>query len=231
MLSVLFVPVIHPKRSKPLSTRNSVFYSRSLFLEGGGNSFSMHLITDLPPSQNGNDAVVGVVDGLSKMCLVEPCTKTITSNGVAAILENRVFRCHGMPLSIVTDRDVRFFSQVWEDLIKRLGIKQRRSTPLRPQSDGQTEHCNGVLEDTLRHFVGPFQNDWENLLPVVEFAMNTAWNLSIQNTPFMLNYGQHPDTPVIAALRSRNGNVNQFIGQWSEQISRAKQCIQAAQRC
>jgi hypothetical protein len=117
-----------------------------------------------------------------------------------------------MPLSIVSDRDVRFTSQVWEDLHKRLDIKLRRSTRLQPQTDGQTEHCNGVLEETLRHFVGPFQNDWKKLLLVVEFAMNNAWNLSIQNMPLMLNYGQHPDTPVIVARRSRNDNVNQFIG-------------------
>jgi hypothetical protein len=193
-------------------------------------SISMDLITDLPPSVNQNDSILVVVDRLSKMCHLEACTKTITSAGVAEIIESRVFRYHGMPLSIVSDRDVRFTSQVWEELHARLGIQLRRSTPQHPQTDGQTENANGVLEDTLRHFVGPFQNNWEELLPVAEFAMNNAWNTTIQNTPFMLNFGQNPDTPVIASLRSRNSTVNQFVGRWSEQLSKARDCIQVAQQ-
>ena len=60
------------------------------------------------------------------------------------------------------------------------------STKNHPQSDGQTENANGVMEDTLRHFVGPYQQDWEELLPVVEFAMINWFNSAIQNTPFML---------------------------------------------
>jgi hypothetical protein len=155
-------------------------------------SISMDLITDLPPSVNQNDSILVVVDRLSKMCHLEACTKTITSAGVARIIESRVFRYHGMPLSIVSDRDVRFTSQVWEALHARLGIQLRRSTPQHPQTDGQTENANGVLEDTLRHFVGPYQNNWEELLPVAELAMNNAWNTTIQNTPFMLNFGQNP---------------------------------------
>ena len=103
------------------------------------------------------------------------------------------------------------------------------STARHPQTDGQTENANGVLEDTLRHFVGPYQVNWDELLPVAEFAMNNAWNTSVGNTPFMLNYGQHPDTPTIAFLRDRNPAVNKFIGKWSEQLAKAKECLSAAQ--
>ena len=85
------------------------------------------------------------------------------------------------------------------------------STKYHPQTDGQTENANGVLEDTLRHFVGPFQSDWEDRLPVIEFAMNNSWNSSIQTTPFMLNYGQGPDDPTIAHLRQHNLKVNGFV--------------------
>jgi hypothetical protein len=94
---------------------------------------------------------------------------------------------------------------------------------------GQTERMNGILEDTLRHFVGPFQRDWEERLPVVEFAMNNSWNASIQNTPFMLNYGQNPDDPTIAWLRECNPAVNKFVGRWSEQLVRARELLRAAQ--
>ena len=78
--------------------------------------------------------------------------------------------------------------------------------------------------------MGPYQDNWDTLLNVVEFAINNAWNESIQNTPFMLNYGQNPDTPTIAFLRSRNPAVNQFVGRWSEQLKKAKVCLEAAQQ-
>jgi hypothetical protein len=111
----------------------------------------------------------------------------------------------------------------------RLGIKLNRSTAKHPQTDGQAENANGILEDTLRHFVGPYQNDWDELLPVAEFAMNNAWNKSIQNTPFMLNYGQNPNMPTVAFLRTRNPKVNGFVGRWSAQLMRAKACLRVAQ--
>ena len=103
------------------------------------------------------------------------------------------------------------------------------STAYHPQTDGQTERVNGVLEDTLRHVVGPFQQDWDELLAQVEFALNNSWHHSIRNTPFMLNYGQNPDDPIVSNLRSLNPNIGQFVGKWSEQLSRAKVCLQAAQ--
>jgi hypothetical protein len=147
-------------------------------------SMSMDLITNLPPSVHQNDSILVVVDKLSKMCQLEACTKTITSAaaGVARMIESHGFRYHGMPLSIVSDGDVRFTSQVWEELHARLGIQLSRFTPQHPQTNGQTEKANGVLEDTLRHFVGPYQNNWGELLPVAEFAINNAWNNTIQNT-------------------------------------------------
>jgi hypothetical protein len=164
----------------------------------------MDLITDLPPSSNNNDSILVIVDRLSKMCHMEACTKTIPSEGVPRLIVNRIFRYHGFPASIVSDREVRFTSQVWQEMHKCLGIQLRQSTALHPETDGQTKNANGILEDALRHFVGPYQDNWEEtLLPVVEFAMNNVWDTSIQNTPFMLNYGQNPDTPFISELRSR----------------------------
>jgi hypothetical protein len=92
-----------------------------------------------------------------------------------------------------------------------------------------TERASGILEDTLRHFVGPYLTDWDEYLAIADFAMNNAWNQSIQKTPLKLNFGQHPDTPEGLGLRSRNPIVNKFVGQWSKQLARAKKCIEAAQ--
>jgi hypothetical protein len=100
------------------------------------------------------------------------------------------------------------------------------STTKHPQSDGQTQKMNSVLKDTLRHFVGPYQTNWDEHLAMAEFAINNAWNQSIDNALFMLNCGQNPDTPEVVALRSMNPAVNKFVGKWSEQL---KHCLEAAQ--
>jgi Reverse transcriptase (RNA-dependent DNA polymerase)/RNase H-like domain found in reverse transcriptase/Integrase zinc binding domain/Chromo (CHRromatin Organisation MOdifier) domain/Retroviral aspartyl protease len=191
---------------------------------------SMDLITDLPRTEKGFDTIVVFVDKLSKMVHLVPTDKTVTGRELAFMFADKVWKLHGLPKSIVSDRDVRFNSQFWRALHDRLGINLAKSTGKHPQTDGQTENANGVLEDTLRHFVGPSQTDWDDLLPSAEFAMNNAWNSSIRNTPFMLNYGQNPDTPTTLFLRDRNPEVNQFVGRWSEQIQRAKACLTAAQQ-
>ena len=112
----------------------------------------------------------------------------------------------------MSDRDIRSASQFWQESCANFKIKLSRSTAKHPQSDGQTERANGILDDALRHFVSPYQNDGDKWLPVAEFAMNNAHNDSIGNTPFMLIYGQSPDTPVIEALRGKNPQVNTFVG-------------------
>jgi hypothetical protein len=117
-------------------------------------SISTDLITDFPPSVNQNDSILVIVDSLKKKGAI---WRTITSEGVARMIENSILHYHGMPCSLVSDQDVRFTSQVWEELIARLGIQLRQSMPQHPQTDGQTDDANGVLEDKLRHFVGPYQ--------------------------------------------------------------------------
>jgi hypothetical protein len=168
------------------------------------------------------------VDRLSKMVHLAAATKTIGSVGLAQLFQTQVVRLHGFPKNIISDRDVRYRG-FWEALHELNGVKLCKSTAMHPQTDGQTENANGVLEDTLRHFVGPHQTDWDQHLAAAEFAMNNAWNSSVRNTPFMLNYGQHPHTPATLMVHGRNPDVNKFAGKWSTQISRAKICLAAAQ--
>ena len=104
------------------------------------------------------------------------------------------------------------------------------STAYHPQTDGQTERVNGVLKDTLRHFVRPYQQNWDELLAPAEFALNSSWHHSIRNTPFMLNYGQNQDDPTVSKLRSSNPAISKFVGKWLEQLIRAKKWLEAAQQ-
>ena len=189
-------------RQKPLGKLNPLQVP-----ERRWESVSMDFVTDLLVTPRGNDSIWVVVDRLSKLTHLEPCKKTITAEGTAKMFERAVFRHHGIPTSIVSDRDVRFVSDFWRSINQRFGTQLYMSTRDHPQSDGQTENANQIMEDTLRHFVGPFQTDWEDLLPVVEFAMNNSRNSTIQNTPFMLTYAKHPDDPTTATLRHRNHAV------------------------
>ena len=133
---------------------------------------SMDLITDLTRTSNGNDSIRVVIDRLSNMVHLVALTKSCTAESIAAAYEKEVFRLHGIPKTIVSDRDVCFTSRFWRTLNERFKARLAMSIKYHPQTDGQTESANGVLEDTLRHFVGPFQSDWEDRLPVIEFAIH-----------------------------------------------------------
>ena len=85
----------------------------------------------------------------------------------------------------------------------QLGVKQLLSTAFHPQTDGQTERVNMVLDEMLRHYVATDQTDCDKLFPVAEFAVNNAWHESIQNTPFFLNYGQNPLSPASIDVDTR----------------------------
>ena len=117
---------------------------------------------------------------------------TINASGLAEVIINMVVRHHGLPDSIVTDRELLFTSKFWSSLCYFLGIKRRLSTAFYPQTNGQTERQNSTMEAYLRAFVNFEQNDWARLLPMAEFAYNNAKNASTGFTPFELNCGYHP---------------------------------------
>jgi hypothetical protein len=123
-------------------------------------------------------------------------TKTkATAPDVARIFFDVIFRLHGIPKVIVSDRDSRFTSRFWKALFNNLGTKLAMSTAFHPQTDGQTERANRTLEDMLRAYTNYRQDNWDQHLSAAEFACNAAPNASTGLSPFYLNYGQHPCTP------------------------------------
>ncbi|TPX58261.1 hypothetical protein CcCBS67573_g09180 [Chytriomyces confervae] len=103
-----------------------------------------------------------------------------------------VFPQHGIPVHFISDRDVKFTSNFWQELCKSLKIKLTISTSSHPQTDGQTEQKNDWILQALRHFVAPYQDDWDEHLPKIEFGINDTVNSSTGYTPFYLEYGRHP---------------------------------------
>jgi hypothetical protein len=173
-------------------------------------SISMDFITCLPVTPRGHDTILVVVDRLTKLSHFLPMRETTDAAGVAALLREQVFRLHGLPENIVSDRDTRFTSEFFKALCAALGVGQHMSTAYHPETDGQTERVNRTLEDMLRHYVSPELTDWDSLLCMAEFAYNSAWHESVQNTPFFLTYGFHPHSPLDRLLHkfdSTDGHI------------------------
>ena len=151
----------------------------------------MDFITGLPPS-GGHNAIFVVVDRLSKMAHFIPTTDTVDSRGTAALFRDFVFRLHGLPRSIVSDRGTTFASEFSRSMCKMLGIAQKLSTAFHPQTDGQTERINSILEQYLRGYCGYQQDNWSELLTMAEFAYNNTLSSTTGLTPFFANYQFDP---------------------------------------
>ena len=152
---------------------------------------SVDFITHLPLS-NGYDAVLVVVDRLTKMRHYVPCLMTSNAEDVARMFVRDIYRLHGAPASVVSDRDIRFVNNFWDHLSKRLQLSTRMTVAHRPEGDGQTERLNAILEQHLRAYVSYLQDDWVDWLPLAEFSANSLFSETTGMSPFFANYGFHP---------------------------------------
>jgi hypothetical protein len=194
------------------------------------SDISLDLITNLPPAQDtGNDAIFVVVDRLSKMAHFIPTKKTVTAQELAHLFVKEIFRLHGVPQTIVSDRDPRFTSEFGSTVLQRLGSKLHMSTAYHPETDGQTERTNRTLEEMLRHYCGEpsHQAQWEILLPLAEFAYNSTPQTSTGKSPLFLNYGQDPLTP--ATLPISNVTPSLQVSTEEEWLLNLNQALSAAQ--
>jgi hypothetical protein len=149
------------------------------------------MVVKLPPS-NGSDSILVVVDRFSKQAHFIPTTEELSSIGQAKLYLENVWKLHGLPQSIISDRGPTFASSIMKELNEALGIKTKLSTAYHPQTDGQTERVNQEIEQYLRMFINHRQDNWQEWLPLAEFAYNNKVHASTQQTPFYLNAGQHP---------------------------------------
>ncbi|KAG6617742.1 pol protein [Phytophthora cinnamomi] len=159
-------------------------------------SMSLDFVFGLPADDRGNTGVVAFVCRLSKMAHFAPVRDNVTGDEVARLFMDGVFRHHGLPETIVSDRDPRFTAAFWQTLFRLLGTQLLMSTADHPQMDGQTERVNRVLEDTLRSICAENPRTWAERLPMVEFALNNAVHASTGFTPFYLNGLRHPQVPL-----------------------------------
>jgi hypothetical protein len=167
----------------------------------------MDLIVELPPS-NGFNSIFVCVDRFTKMAHFIPTNSDVTAEQAASLYLQNVFRLHGLPGDIVSDRGQQFTSRFTRRLLDLCDVKGNHSTAYHPQTDGQTERTNQTLEQYLRIYCDYQQDDWHNLLPYAEFVYNNTQSSSTLISPFFANYGYHPRCNLRVLTPSPSESVN-----------------------
>ena len=144
------------------------------------------------PRSRGMDTILVVVDRLSKYAHFLPLSHPFTAVTVAQLYFDNIFKLHGVPKSIVSDRDKVFLSQFWQEFFRLQHVALHMSTAYHPQSDGQTEVVNRSLEGYLRCMTGEKPSDWVLWLPLAKWWYNSNWHSAIGLTPYEVVYGQPP---------------------------------------
>lgn len=191
---------------------------------------TMDFVTGLPRTRQGHDAVWVVVDRLTKSAHFIPYSISYPIEKMSRMYIQEIVRLHGVPVSIVSDRDARFTSKFWKGLQNAFGTSIHLSTTFHPQTDGQTERVNQIMEDMLRACVIDFQGTWENHLPLIEFAYNNSYQASIGMAPFEALYGRPCRSPMCwAEVGDRELLGPELIRETTEKISVIKERLRTAQ--
>lgn len=182
------------------------------------------------PSSKGYSVIYVVVDRLSKYGHFIPLKKDFSSVVVADAFINSVFKLHGLPRSIVSDRDKTFTSRFWQHLFSKMGTTIQLSTAYHPQSDGQTEALNKCLEMYLCCFTSDNHGNWVDLLPWAEYWYNTSYQTSAGMTPFRVLYGRDPPGLVpYTAVGDDHPLISQWLSQREKILSQLKRNLLKAQ--
>ena len=175
-------------------------------------SIATDFIVALPKTKNGFDCITTYVDRLSRRVHFIPSKDSDTAVDVANSFFKNIFPYHGMPDSIVSDRDPKFKSKFWKRLMELLGVQLKMSTSRHPQTDGSSEIMNRMVENYLRCYCNYHQNNWDELLPAAEFAYNSAVSEDMGMSPFEIDLGWNPKSPLdlLASPEDKNETVEEF---------------------
>ncbi|GJZ39537.1 putative reverse transcriptase domain-containing protein [Tanacetum coccineum] len=193
------------------------------------DNITMDFVTKLPKTSQGYDTIWVIVDRLTKSAIFTPMRETDPLDKLARMYLKEVVTRHGIPVSIICDRDPRFASNFWRSLQNALGTNLDMSTAYHPQTDGQSERTIQTLEDMLRACAIDFGKGWVNHLPLVEFSYNNSYHASIKAAPFEALYGRKCRSPVCWTEVGEAQILGpELIQETTEKIVQIKQRMQAA---
>ena len=156
----------------------------------------MDFVTHFPLTLQGHDVIWVIVDWLTKLAHFLAVWITFTLERFFRLYIREIVRLHGIPISIMSDRDPRFMAHFWKSFQKAMGTRLTMSTTFHSQTDGQSERTIQVLEDMLRACVLDHKGSWEKHLPLVEFVYNNGYHASIQMAPYEALYGRPCRSPI-----------------------------------
>jgi Integrase core domain len=177
----------------------------------------MDFVMQLPRTARGKMVIMVVVDRLSKQCHLVATRDEATSAKVVKLFVERIYSQHGMPRSIVSDRDSRFTAQFWQVLMGTLRTSLDMSSVRHSESDGQLKRTIQTVEQYLRIFVKYNQKNWDELLTLAEFCYNSAEHEAIGMSPFQVVYGRQPLTPLELMKEIGKGDipvVDEMLKEW-----------------
>jgi len=157
---------------------------------------SMDFIVGLPKTSKGYDSIWVIVDRLTKSAHFLPVKTIYRAQHYDELYISRIMSLHGVPRTIISDRGAQFIARFWEQFHAALGTRLIRSSAYHPQTDGQTERINQILEDMLRACALTYSQKWDECLPLAEFAYNNSYQESIRMAPFKALYGRRCRTPL-----------------------------------
>ncbi|GJX39830.1 putative reverse transcriptase domain-containing protein [Tanacetum coccineum] len=193
------------------------------------DNITMDFVTKLPKTSQGYDTIWVIVDRLTKSAIFTPMRETDPLDKLARLYLKEVVTRHGIPVSIICDRDPRFASNFWRSLQNALGTNLDMSTAYHPQTDGQSERTIQTLEDMLRACAIDFGKGWVNHLPLVEFSYNNSYHASIKAAPFEALYGRKCRSPICWTEVGEAQILGpELIQETTEKIIQIKQRMQAA---
>ena len=181
------------------------------------------------PKSKGFDFLMVILDRLSSMVHLIPTNTTTTALDIAWLWLDNIVRLHGLPDTMVSDRDPRFISRFWTELHRLIGVKLLKSTAYHPQTDGASERAVRTVSQILRAMVSADQTDWAMHIPMVEFAMNSAVSATTGFAPFEVNYGWTPTMITEIDIKDvKFRGVQQFAEQALETIDAVHDAIVAS---
>ena len=193
------------------------------------DSITMDFVTGLPLTPKKKDAIWVIVDRLTKSAHFIPIRIDYSLDRLAELYVAEIVRLHGVPKSIISDRDPRFTSRFWIKLQEALGTKLNFSTAFHPQTDGQSERVIQILEDMLRCCILELKGSWEKYLPLVEFAYNNSYQSSIRMAPYEALYGRKCRTPLYwTELGENRIHGVDLVKETEEKVKIIRDCLKAA---